>query len=188
MLAVHALDLVVDLGQFRQPLGLLAHLPHRVAVVAGDGFEQRSQHSVGGQPALGDLCGPREPQPLRCEQGTALLTQLPQPGLALRGVGNQRGGDQQGPAEGPVGDGGRHLPESVREPGHERFELSACRVVAGDQCYTQQGGQQEMLTALGFLARISAEFLEQVRRQPGALAVTGGEQYGGTGQAERRHL
>jgi hypothetical protein len=50
----------------------------RLAVGADDGREQRSEHPVvGGDPAFGHLRRPREPQPLRREQGTALIAQFP---------------------------------------------------------------------------------------------------------------
>lgn len=189
MPTVHAVDLAVDLGQSPQPLGLFPHPLYRFAVVVGDGREQRSEHPVvRGEPALGDFRRPREPQPLRREKGATLLAQLPQPDLAFGGVGNQRRSDHQGTAEGPIGDGGPRLREPLREPGRQHLELSACRVVASDQRGTQQCGQQEEVTALRVLARVSAVLLKQVCRQPGGLTVTGGEQRGGTGQAECHHL
>lgn len=100
----------------------------------------------------------------------------------------QGGRDHQGTTEGTVGDGGRRLPEPVWKPRHKCLELRACQVVASDQCSTQQCRQQDELSAVGVLAGVASVVLEQVRCQPSALAVTRGEQRGGTCEAERRHL
>ncbi|WP_369180492.1 hypothetical protein [Streptomyces mutabilis] len=65
-------------GAGQQPFCAGSSIAGASRLGADDGRELRSEHPVvGGEPAFGDLRRPREPQPLRREQGTALIAQFP---------------------------------------------------------------------------------------------------------------
>lgn len=93
------------------------------------------------------------------EQGTTLLAQLPQPGLRLGDVCHQRGA-----------------------PLRARSATAVAASTSGSRAGSRRRSAQPRSHAL-----VSAGVLEWARRQPGAVAVCGGEQRSDTGLAERRH-